>query len=74
MNNVILEVKKLVSEEKFNELKNELSSYEDFEAVYEEILKEIEEENLKNIDHDSEKNEDEEKKSILYFLYSEFYY
>lgn len=39
MNNVILEVKKLVSEEKFNELKNELSSYEDFEAVYEEFLK-----------------------------------
>ena len=44
MKNVILEVKKLVSEETFKELKNELSTYEDWESVYDEILKEIEEE------------------------------
>ena len=57
MFNVILEVKKLVSEETFKELKNELHTYEDWESVYDEILKEIEEEELQNSDHDSEKND-----------------
>lgn len=44
MKNVILEVKKLVSEETFKELKNGLNTYEEWESVYDEILKEIEEE------------------------------
>ena len=58
MKNVILEVKKLVSEETFKELKNELHTYEDWGSVYDEILKEIEEEEFQNGDHDREDQED----------------
>ena len=48
MNSVIFRVKNLVSEETFNELKNELGSYEEWESVYDEILREIDEEDLSN--------------------------
>ena len=58
MKNVILEVKKLVSEETFEELKNELHTYEDWESVYDEILKEIEEEEFQNGDRDREDPQD----------------
>ena len=58
MKNVIMEVKKLVSEETFKELRNELHTYEDWDSVYEEILKEIEEEEFQNGDYDREDPED----------------
>ena len=48
MNSVIFRVKNLVNEETFNELKNELGSYEEWESVYDEILREIDEEDLSN--------------------------
>jgi hypothetical protein len=44
MSNVIQLVKLLVSQETFENLKSELSSYEDWESVYDGIMKEIEEE------------------------------
>lgn len=52
MSNVILEVKKLVSKEVFDELKNELACYEDWEDVYYEILREIEEEKRGDEDYE----------------------
>ena len=53
MNKSVMQlVKSLVSEETFNDLINELHTYEDWEEVYREILKEIDEEDRNNREWD----------------------